>query len=89
MGIMEVLLHRVDLKSELVIGDVIVGVHPSLLILDVTFILGNYLAGCSVWSCPNVPSEVVSVMLIATADDSVLKYPEVFSACAVTFSMVS
>lgn len=48
MSVMEVPLHRINLQSELVTGDVVVGVRPSLPVPDVTFILGNDLAGGSV-----------------------------------------
>lgn len=80
MEIMEVPLNSVHLKSELVEEDQTVAVHSSLPIPDVTFILGNDLAGSSVWSCSNVP-------LTAAADECALKYPDVFSACAITCSM--
>ncbi|XP_026112910.1 uncharacterized protein LOC113091546 isoform X1 [Carassius auratus] len=87
MGVMEVPLHRIHLQSELVSGDVVVGVRSSLPVPEVTFILGNDLAGSSVWSCADVSPEVVSVPLVANADDCGLKYPDVFTACAVTRSM--
>lgn len=63
------------------------GVRSSLPVPDVTFILGNDLAGSSLWSYASVSPEVVSVPLIVSADDCALKYPDVFTACAVTRSM--
>ncbi len=39
------------------------------------------------WSCPDVPPEVVSVPFVPIADECDLKYPDVFSACVLTRSM--
>lgn len=50
MGVANVLLLKINLQSELVSGDVIVGVHSSLHIVDVTFTLGKDLAEGSVRS---------------------------------------
>ncbi len=63
------------------------GVLLFLPIPDVTFVLGNDLAGGNVWSCPDVPPEVVSLPFVPIADECALKYPDVFSACALTRSM--
>lgn len=41
LGILCVPLHRIHLKSELVSGVVVVGVHPTLPIPGVSLILGN------------------------------------------------
>ncbi|XP_073809789.1 uncharacterized protein [Danio rerio] len=87
MGVADVPLHKISLQSELVSGDVIVGVRASLPIAGVTFILGNDLAGGSVWSDINVSPEVVPVPLAGT-DDCALKYPDVFAACVLTRSMI-
>lgn len=45
MGYVEVPLHKVHLTSDLVIGEVVVGVRPSLPVPGVEVILGNDLAG--------------------------------------------
>ncbi|KAK0138160.1 Retrovirus-related Pol polyprotein from transposon 412 [Merluccius polli] len=50
MGFIRVPLHRVCLKSDLVCGDVVVGVRSSFPIPSVNFILGNDIAGPKVWS---------------------------------------
>ena len=46
-------LHRLDLFSDLVQGEVTIGVCPALPVKGVHIILGNGLAGGCVW--PNVP----------------------------------
>ena len=48
MGSMKVTLHRVCLKSDLVCGDVVVGVRSSFPIPSVNFILGKDIAGSKV-----------------------------------------
>lgn len=56
---MSVSLHRVHLKSDLVQGEVTLGVRPSLPLKDVSVILGNNLAGGRVWR-DIVPPPIVS-----------------------------
>ncbi len=56
-------LHTVNLHSDLVTGEVVVGLRPVLPIEGVHLILGNKLAGGRVW--PNVPS---SPMVLSEAD---------------------
>ena len=77
-------LHEVDLKSDLVSGIVKVGVRPSLPVKDVSFILGNDLAGERV-----VPSPVVSARPCESDETNrfVEEFPHVFPAYAVTRSM--
>ena len=87
MGFLDVPLHRVHLESELVCGDVVVGVQDSLPIPGVTFLLGNDLAGGNVWSRGDIPPEVVSVPLVQEGlDECAQKFPEVFHASVVTRS---
>ncbi|XDV29315.1 hypothetical protein PO909_032452 [Leuciscus waleckii] len=87
MGFLDVPLHCVRLDSDLVCGDVIVGVQDYLPIPGVTFLLGNDLAGGNVWNRGDVPPEVVSVPLIQKSpDECAQKFPEVFPASVVTRS---
>ncbi len=84
MGFVNVPLHEIEVESSLVTGRVVVGVRPCLPVRDVTFILGNDLAGGKVFASP----EVTNVPLpCATPDELVQKYPEVFPSCAVTRAM--
>uniref|UniRef100_A0A674APU8 SCAN box domain-containing protein n=1 Tax=Salmo trutta TaxID=8032 RepID=A0A674APU8_SALTR len=81
-------LHRLMLDCGLVKGEVVVGVRPSLPIEGIDVILGNNLAGESVW--PVVfPSLVVSTKpsLVGIPDESEQRFPAVFSAGTVTRSM--
>ncbi len=63
LNTLSVPLHRVKLHSDLVTGEVVVGLRPILPIEDVHLILGNKLAGDRVW--PNVPS---SPMVLSEGD---------------------
>ncbi len=84
MGFVNVPLHEIEIESSLVTGRVVVGVRPCLPVRDVTFILGNDLAGGKVFASP----EVTNVPLpCATPDELAQKYPEVFPSCAVTRAM--
>ncbi len=84
MGFVNVPLHEIEIESSLVTGRVVVGVRPCLPVRDVTFILGNDLAGGKVFASP----EVTNVPLpCATPDELAQKYPEVFPLCAVTRAM--
>lgn len=79
MGFLDVPLHYVHLDSDLVCGDVVVGVQDFLPVPGVTFLLGNDLAGGNVWSRGDVPPEVVSVPLSqGCPDECAQKFPEVF-----------
>ena len=85
MGIMKVPLHRVRLKSDLVCGDVVVGVRSSFPIPSVNFILGNDIAGSKVWSRGEVLPEVIAAPPAPVGiDDCAQKFPDVFPASAVT-----
>lgn len=84
MGFVNVPLHEIEIESSLVVGRVIVGVRPCLPVRDVTFILGNDLAGGKVFASP----EVTDVPLpCCSPDELAQKYPEVFPSCAVTRAM--
>ena len=81
-------LHRLVLQWDLVQGEVVVGVRPSLPVEGVSVILGNNLAGARVWG-DAPPSLVVcpEPALSETPDHCERCFPEVFSACVVTRSM--
>ena len=84
---LQVPLHRVCLSSELVHGDVVVGVCPSLPIQGISFVLGNDLAGSKVWSNANTvsPPVVASLPELPPKPDKwSMRHPDVFPACAVT-----
>ena len=77
-------LHRLHLCSDLVEGEVSIGVRPVLPVKGVHLILGNGLAGGRVW--PNVPPLPVSPVSAASdvPDECEHKFPEVFPTCVVT-----
>lgn len=81
-------LHQMVLMSDLVQGEVVVGVRPALPVEGVHLILGNGLAGGRVWA-DGPPSPVVtpSPILPGESEDSAQRLPEVFTACAVTRTM--
>ncbi|XP_030276904.1 uncharacterized protein LOC115583846 [Sparus aurata] len=77
-------LHRLNLFSDLVQGEVTIGVRPALPVKGVHIILGNGLAGGRVW--PNVPPLPV-VNPVSTSDgpdECERTFPDVFPACVVT-----
>ncbi len=61
---MQVPLHNVVLHSDLFQGEVAVGVRSALPIEDITFILGNGVAGGRVWADVPPPPVVSSVPLV-------------------------
>lgn len=63
LDVMSVPLHRVMLSSELVSGEVVIGVRPSLPVDGVDIIMGNNLAGGRVWPDTFSPPVVLSVPL--------------------------
>ncbi|XP_030294105.1 uncharacterized protein LOC115594274 [Sparus aurata] len=89
MQILQVPLHNIQLFSDLVQGQVAVGVRPALPIGGITLILGNGVAGSRVWADDSPPPLVVSsVPLVSThPDECEVNFPEVFTACAVTRAM--
>ena len=85
MGFIRVPLHRVCLKSELVSGEVVVGVRSSFPIPSVNFILGNNIAGPNVWSRGEVLPEVIAAPPVPVGvDDYAQNFPDVFPASVVT-----
>ncbi|KAL2089275.1 hypothetical protein ACEWY4_013963 [Coilia grayii] len=74
-------LHKLHLKSNLVCGEVVLGVVPSLPVEGIHMLLGNDIAGHQV--CVN---PVVSISPCSVPETQALEkeYPEVFSACVLT-----
>ncbi len=81
MGCVSVLLHVVEIKSDLATGVFQLGVCKKLPVDNVSFILGNYIAGGNVFPRPVVISEPIEC-----ASTALEKFPLVFPACAVTRS---
>ena len=82
-------LHRIELKSNVVAGSVAVGIHKSLPIPDVTFILGNDIGGGNVWK-----NDVEVLPHVAVPDKPLVhqcaqQNPDVFPACVVTRAMAT
>ena len=83
MGFVNVPLHEMCLFSDLVTGNVTVGIRPSLPIQGISMLLGNDLAGGKV-----LPSPVVSTSpVLHCSDDLAVKFPEVFHSSVVTRAM--
>ena len=74
----EVPLHRVVLYSELVEGEVELGVRPALPVDGVSLILGNNLAGGRVWQSSPIPVVTDSPQLRNEPDDCLKELPQVF-----------
>ena len=81
MEIFSVPLHKINLKSELVSGPVVVGVRPELPVKGVSMLLGNDLAGGKVLPDPIVTQKPCTLVDNNESDS------ELFPACAVTRSM--
>ncbi len=81
MGCVSVPLHVVDIKSDLATGVFQLGVCKKLPVDNVSFILGNDIAGGNVFPRPVVISEPIEC-----ASTALEKFPLVFPACAVTRS---
>ena len=54
MGILEVPLHEVNIKSSLINGNIVIGMRPSLPVEGIALILGNDLASEKVMVDPRV-----------------------------------
>ena len=87
MQTMSVPLHKIVLNSDLVQGEIIVGVRPALPVPGVHVILGNILAGDRVWPCGPVPPMVSIEQRDFEQNASAAEFPEVLrAACGVTQS---
>ncbi|KAK3102135.1 hypothetical protein FSP39_009074 [Pinctada imbricata] len=80
-GVIDVPLHKIYLKSDLITGPVIVGVRPTLLVQGVSLLLGNDLAGGKVVADPIVCEKITSDVVSDDKDD------DLYPACAVTRAM--
>lgn len=78
LGVINVPLHRICLKSDLITGPVTVGVRPTLPVSGVSLLLDNALAGGMVVPDPLACERVTSNV---TSDD------DLYPACAVTRAM--
>ena len=84
MGILEVPLHEVNIKSSLINGNIVIGMRPSLPVEGISLILGNDLAGERVMVDPRVvekPRDDEKTERLAE------KFPGIFPASVVTRSM--
>ena len=84
MGVLEVPLHEVNIKSSLINGNIVIGMRPSLPVEGISLILGNDLAGDRVIVDPRVvekPRDNEKTERLAE------KFPGIFPASVVTRSM--
>ena len=84
MGVLEVPLHEVNIKSSLINGNIVIGMRPSLPVEGISLILGNDLAGEKVMVDPRVvekPRDNEETERLAE------KFPGIFPASVVTRSM--
>lgn len=87
LQVVSVPLHRINLQSDLVQGEVSIAVRPSLPIEGVHLLLGNNLAGERVWRDVLPPVIVNNVPSIPADSDVGGQNLTVFTACAVTRAM--
>ncbi|KAI2643088.1 Retrovirus-related Pol polyprotein from transposon 17.6 [Labeo rohita] len=80
-------LHKIQLESDLVNGEVEIALRPSLPVKGVDLILGNNLAGNRVWRAVTSPIVKETPTLSADSDMSARDFPDVFVSCAVTRAM--
>ena len=84
MGVLEVPLHEVNIKSSLINGNIVIGMRPSLPVEGISLILRNDLAGEKVMVIPRVvekPRDDEKTERLAK------KFPGIFPASVVTRSM--
>ena len=84
MGVLEVPLHEVNIKSSLINGNIVIGMRPSLPVEGISLILGNDLAGERVMVDPRVvekPRDDENTERLAE------KFPGIFPASVLTRSM--
>ena len=80
MGVLEVPLHEVNIKSSLINGNIVIGMRPSLPVEGISLILGNDLAGERVMVDPRVVENEKTERLAE-------KFPGIFPASVVTRSV--
>ena len=84
MGVLEVPLHEVNIKSSLINGNIVIGMRPSLPVEGISLILGNDLAGERVM----VDQRVVEKPRDDEKTEKLAKkFPGIFPASVVTRSM--
>ena len=81
MGVLEVPLHEVNIKSSLINGNIVIGMRPSLPVEGISLILGNDLAGERVMVDPRVVEKP------RDNKKNREKFPGIFPASVVTCSM--
>ena len=84
MGVLEVPLHEVNIKSSLINGKIVIGMRPSLPVEGISLILGNDLAGERVMVDPRV---VEKPRVNEKTERLAEKFPGIFPASVVTRSM--
>ncbi|KAJ8038132.1 hypothetical protein HOLleu_19119 [Holothuria leucospilota] len=83
-GFISVPLHKINLKSDLVSGSVIVGVRPTLPVKGVSLLLGNDLAGGKVVANAILTDKPCDYN---NTEQLEKEFPNLFPACAVTRAM--
>ena len=84
IGVLEVPIHEVNIKSNLINSNIVIGMRPSLPVDRISLILGNDLAGEKVMVDPRVvekPRDDEKTERLAE------KFPGIFPASVVTCSM--
>ncbi len=84
LGFVNVPLHHINLKSDIVSGPVTVGVRNSLPVENIQLLLGNDLAGDKVVVNPLVTSKP---SFEKVTDPIEQEFPDLYPACAVTRAM--
>ena len=84
MGVLEVPLHEVNIKSSLINGNIVIGMRPSLPVEGISLILGNDIAGEKVMVDPRV---VEKPRNDEKTEKLAEKFPCIFPASVVTQSM--
>ena len=84
IGVLEVPLHELNIKSSLTNGNIVIGMRPSLPVEGTSLILGNDLAGEKVMVDPRV---VKKPRDDEKTEKLMKKFPVIFPASVVTHSM--
>ena len=84
MGVLEVPLHEVNIKSSLINGNIVIGIRPSLPVEWISLILGNDLAAEKVMVDPRVVEKPIDDEKTERLAE---KFPGIFHASVVTRSM--
>lgn len=90
LNVLFVPLHKLSLECELFQGEAALAVRLAFPVEGVSIILGNYLAGASMWAGKDPVMRVeakVAPLEMPEPDKSSQEFPEVFTACAVNRAM--